>query len=237
MSMVPGINSYMDELLTTDNSLPMTVTGITHAFPGAEGPFGRMVYRKEAAKFLGVKPRTLIRYEELGLIKAHKNVVNGRVHYVDTELLALLGSRLNQSRGVVLYCRSAVLGSKHNPNNDVHARLEEQVNLMVSYCSKAGIRVDEVIKDVGPGTGQVGLPGLDRLMELVIRKKVSMVVVETPDRLARWGMGHILERFLAWHGVELHIACPALARKDLVEELKQDLTEIIYESKRLLGEL
>lgn len=206
-------------------------------FPGEEGPLGRLVYRKEAARFLGVTRQTMARYELDGRLKPFKNVVNGRVYYDLDNVLAVLGSRAPQSKMVLLYCRSAVLGSKNNPNNDVHARLEEQANLMVSYCSKAGIRVDEVIKDVGPGTGQVGLPGLDRLMELVIRKKVSMVVVETPDRLARWGMGHILERFLAWHGVELHIACPALARKDLVEELKQDLTEIIYESKRLLGEL
>lgn len=227
----------MEEQLALGKDIKSIKTGMALAFPGADGPLGRMVYRKEAARFLGITQQTLLRYEIRGLIKAHKNVVNGRVHYIDTELLAVLGSRLDQSRGVVLYCRSAVLGSKNNPNNDVQARLEEQVDLMASYCVKAGIRVDEVIKDVGPGTGKAGLPGLDRVIELIIRRKVSMVVVETPDRLARWGMGHVLEQFLAWHGVELHVACPALARKDLIEEIKQDLTEIMYESRRLLGEL
>ena len=50
-------------------------------------------------------------------------------------------------------------------------------------------------------------------------------------------MGHLFRRFLEWHGVEVHVASPVLLREEYREEIKQDLTELIYEAKRSLGEI
>jgi predicted site-specific integrase-resolvase len=212
-------------------------TSLQPMFPDTDSPFGNMYYRKEAARFLGVSLKTLDRYAEIGRLHQLKNVINGRIYYTEPELLAVLGSRLPQTKQVVLYCRSAVLGSRSNHGDSAASRLAEQVDRLSSYCVKAGIRVDKVIKDIGPGTGVVCLPGHDELLELVFRKKVSMVVIETPDRLARWGMGDIMARFLTWHGVELHVASPVLTREEYREEIKQDLADVLYQAKVLLGEL
>jgi predicted site-specific integrase-resolvase len=64
-----------------------------------------------------------------------------------------------------------------------------------------------------------------------------MVIVETPDRLARFTGSEILERFLTWHGVEYHVIQNHLHLEEYREELKNDLTYLILESRKLIGEL
>ena len=63
-----------------------------------------------------------------------------------------------------------------------------------------------------------------------------MVIVETPDRLARFAGAEILERFLTWHGVELHIIQKGLYLEEYREELKEDLSYLILESRALIGD-
>jgi predicted site-specific integrase-resolvase len=70
----------------------------------------------------------------------------------------------------------------------------------------------------------------------VLRKQVSMVIVETPDRLARFAGAEILERFLTWHGVELHVIQKTLYLEEYREELKEDLSYLILESRALIGD-
>ena len=231
-----GINRLMEEQIESKENTGRTEYGPPLAFPGLEGTLGRVVYRKHAARFLGVTRMTLTRYEKAGKLTPYKSQINGRVFYAEAELLALLGSRLKQARSVVLYCRSAVLGSRSDKGNSARERLNQQVQRMSQYCLAAGIRVDLTITDIGPGTGSKDMDGYNLLIDKVLRHEVSLVVVETPDRLARWTLGRVFEKFLAWHGVQLHVACPTLIREEYQEEIKQDLTELIYESKKLLGE-
>ena len=203
--------------------------------PG-HGPTGNLVYKKDAALYLGVSLKTLERYVKQGLIKPFKNEVNGRTYFDQLALLALLGSRLPQEREVVLYCRAAGIPDQGRAGVSSGSRLREQVDRCTEYCTKAGIRVDRIIQEIGKGHTLAGRGGVDQLLDLVFRKKVSMIVVECPDRLARWGMGEILERFLAWHGVELHVINKGWSRAEFREEVKEDLAGILYEAKRLLGE-
>lgn len=233
----PGINRVMEEQVTTTTTSQPNVSCYSLENVRDMGSMGRMLYRKDAVKFLGVHKRTVMRYEQKGLLIPIKNQVNGRVMYTEANVVAVLGSKLKQTKRVVLYCRVAVLGSRGEPGESAPARLARQVDRMQDYCVRAGIRVDEVIKDVGPVNGRKALEGHDKLIELVMRKQVSLLVVETEDRIARWGMGHLFRRFLEWHGVEVHVASPVLLREEYREEIKQDLTELIYEAKRSLGEI
>jgi len=212
-------------------------TNLNLAFPEKIGELGRIVYRPEAARYLGVSIQTVRSYEKRGFLIPLKNIVSGRVFYTEDNVLTVLGSKYDQSKEVVLYCRSAVLGSRSDKGNSAPKRLEDQVQRMSEYCIKSGIRVDRIIKDVGPVNGRVAFEGHDQVIDLIMRHKVSLLVVETEDRLARWGMGDIFKRFLTWHGVDLHVASPILVREEYQEELKQDLTELIYEARRVLGEI
>lgn len=227
----------MEEQVTTTTTGQPAVSYYSLENVRDMGSLGRMVNRKEAMKFLGVTRQTMYKYEQRGLLKPIKNQASGRIMYTEANVVAVLGSRLKQTKRVVLYCRVAVLGSRGEPGESAPARLARQVDRMQDYCVRAGIRVDEVIKDIGPVNGRKALDGHDQLIELVMRKQVSLLVVETEDRIARWGMGHLFSRFLDWHGVEVHVASPVLLREEYREEIKQDLTELIYEAKRALGEI
>ena len=194
------------------------------------------MYKKEAAQFLGVSLKTLEGYVNRGSINKWKNEINGRTYYDKQELLKLLGSRLPQTREVVVYCRAAGIPDQGSAGVSSRTRLQAQQDRVLQYCTAAGIRVDQVIAEVGKAGSLVGRSGLDKIFDLVLRKQVSMVVVETPDRLARFAGAEILERFLTWHGVELHVIQKTLYLEEYREELKEDLSYLILESRALIGD-
>jgi predicted site-specific integrase-resolvase len=198
-------------------------------------PSGELVYKKEAAQFLGVSLKTLEGYVNRGSINKWKNEINGRTYYDKQELLKLLGSRLPQSREVVVYCRAAGIPDQGAAGVSSRTRLQAQQDRVLAYCTAAGIRVDQVIAEVGKAGSLVGRSGLDKIFDLVLRKQISMVIVETPDRLARFAGAEILERFLVWHGVELHVIQKTLYQEEYRAELKEDLSYLIMGSQALLG--
>lgn len=199
-------------------------------------PTGDLLYSKDAAKFLGISPKTLARYNKAGLIRNWKNQVNGRTYYDRADLLKLLGSRLPQTREVWVYCRAAGIPDQGAAGVSVKKRLQAQVDRVLEYCTKAGIRVDEVIQEIGKADSLEDRPGIERLMEKILRKELSMVVVETPDRLARFAGAEILERFFAWHGVEYHVIQKTLYLKEYRDEIKGDLAGVLFRAKQLMGD-
>lgn len=118
----------------------------------------------------------------------------------------------------------------------VKKRLQAQVDRVLEYCTRAGIRVDEVIQEIGKTDSLEDRPGIERLMEKILRKEISMVVVETPDRLARFAGAEILERFFAWHGVEYHVIQKTLYLKECRDEIKDDLAGVLFRAKQLMGD-
>jgi predicted site-specific integrase-resolvase len=74
---------------------------------------------------------------------------------------------------------------------------------------------------------------LNKIMDLVVRKKVSTLIIETPDRLARFLAWDILERVLIYHGVDIHIIQPKVGRQEFVDEIKEELVDIIASAKEL----
>jgi predicted site-specific integrase-resolvase len=183
---------------------------------------------------LGISSKTLDNWTKEGRLQAWRNPINGRVYYERADVLGLLGRRLPQNRAVVLYCRAAPQKNGHT-RESAEIRLREQENRCRDYCTKAEIRVDRVISELARGGSVKGRKGLAELMDLVLRKQVSMVVVETPDRLCRWGMGDLFADFLAWHGVKLHVIHPALRLQEYQEELTEDLATVVYEARGLMG--
>lgn len=199
-----------------------------------KGPMG-LVYKKHAAEFLDVSIKTLDRYVKAGLLKPFKNAVNGRLYFDKADILKLLGSRLPQDRTVVLYCRAATIPNMGNAGVAADTRLAKQVERCQAYCTRAGIRIDRTIAEVGKGDSLKDRRGWTEIMDLVMRKQVSMIVVETPDRICRWGVREMLEDLLAWHGVELHVIQPVLQLQEYRDELTEDLTGLVYQARQLMG--
>ena len=193
-----------------------------------------LVSSREAAQRLGISQRTLGRYIEQGKLSPIKNRVNGRVYIDSDQILYLLGSRVPQDRLVIVYCRTAPIPDAGAAGVSAQTRLKEQVDRVTGYCTARGIRVDEVIGEVRRANRlDENSPGLNKILDLVVRKKVSSLIIETPDRLARFLAWSLLERVLIYHGVEVHIINSKADRTEYVEEIKEELVDIIAEAKRL----
>lgn len=197
-------------------------------------PTGQLVSRKIAAQRLGVTVRTLDRYIEQGKLRPYKNRVNGRLYIDSDQILYLLGSRVPQDRLVIAYCRTAPIPDSGASGISSATRLKEQVDRVQGYCTARGIRVDEVIQEIRRANRlDDNAPGLNKIMDLVVRKKVSTLIIETPDRLARFLAWDILERVLIYHGVEIHIIQEKVGRQEFVDEIKEELVDIIAAAKEL----
>ena len=197
-------------------------------------PTGSLVSRKIAAQRLGVTVRTLDRYIEQGKLSPYKNRVNGRLYIDSDQILYLLGSRVPQDRLVIVYCRTAPIPDSGAAGISSATRLKEQVDRVQGYCTARGIRVDEVIQEVRRANRlDDNAPGLNKILDLVLRKKVSTLIIETPDRLARFLAWDLIERVLIYHGVDIHIIQPKANRQEFVDEIKEELVDIIASAKDL----
>ena len=197
-------------------------------------PGGELVSRKIAAQRLGVTLRTLDRYIEQGKLSPYRNRVNGRLYIDSDQILYLLGSRVPQDRLVIIYCRTAPIPDSGAAGISSQTRLKEQVDRVQGYCTARGIRVDEVIQEVRRANRlDDNAPGLNKILDLVLRKKVSTLIIETPDRLARFLAWDLIERVLIYHGVDIHIIQPKANRQEFVDEIKEELVDIIASAKEL----
>ena len=114
----------------------------------------------------------------------------------------------------VAYCRV----SSHDQKTD----LERQAGRVLTMCSERGIRIDRTVTEIGSG-----LDGRrTRLRKLLGDPKVSTIVVEHRDRLARFGVEY-LEAALAAHGRTVVVLDDAELPDDLARDLTRDLTEVL----------
>ena len=106
----------------------------------------------------------------------------------------------------VAYCRV----SSHDQKPD----LERQAGRVLTMCSERGIRIDRTVTEIGSGRGG--------RRTLLGDPKVSMIVVEHRDRLARFGVEY-LEAALAAHGRTVVVLDDA----ELPDDLARDLTGVL----------
>ena len=110
----------------------------------------------------------------------------------------------------VAYCRVCA--------HDQTADLERQAGRVLTGASERGIRIDRTVTEIGSG-----LNGRrTKLRKLLGDPKVSTIVVEHRDRLARFGVEYV-EAALAAHGRTVIVLDDA----ELPDDLTRDLTEVL----------
>jgi len=112
---------------------------------------------------------------------------------------------------------------KVNTTNNA-AKISAQVSAIFNVSPKGRRRANRLDDNA---------PGLNKILDLVLRKKVSTLIIETPDRLARFLAWDLIERVLIYHGVEIHIIQPKANRQEFVDEIKEELVDIIASAKEL----
>jgi predicted site-specific integrase-resolvase len=76
--------------------------------------------------------------------------------------------------------------------------------------------------------------GMKKLLALIKEQAIQVVLIEYPDRLVRFGFGH-LEAAFSWQGVRLEVFDPP-KQLEPTEELVQDLLMIVtVYARRLYG--
>ena len=105
--------------------------------------------------------------------------------------------------------------SSHERRPDLEAR----AGRVSTWCVGRGVRVDEVVSEVGSGMNG----RRRRLARLLCDRGVTTVVVEHRDRLARFGVGH-LEAALAATGRRIVVVERGETTGDLVGDVVEVLT-------------
>ncbi len=182
----------------------------------------------KAAKKLGVHPNSLRNWEKRGLIKPVR-LPGGQRRYSMDELNRLLQSgQLTDGREtVVLYARVSTKKQADAGN------LDRQMGRLRQYARENGFTVRAEFTDVASGLNQQRR-GLTNVLKLAEQGEYKKLVIEYPDRLARFGYEYI-ERHLRYCGVEI-IAIAEREPEDAHTELVRDLLAIVAAfSARLYG--
>jgi len=150
---------------------------------------------------------------------------SGYINYWDDDVYALLGKKMIRSNWTVAYCRVSGIGMESRK-----LMLEQQQRIR-AWCLQRGASLDKMYDDWAPATdfSLDSRPGLHELIQDVIKKRVSLIIVETPDRLARVGW----ELFPAWfkyYGVEVMVIDQAISIPEYRKEQEQDLANLLLKA-------
>lgn len=180
----------------------------------------RLINIKEASEMLGVDKRTLLRWESDNQLTPSAKTKGGHRRYLLSEVQALQGIDKSKEvlKSVVIYCR--VSSNEQKQKGD----LDRQKGRMLDYCISKKYNVEYSFDEVGSGMSDKRAK-LIRLMDLCIEGKISKVIVEHKDRLARFNLNY-LRKFFDSHGVALEVVEETLP-KSYENELVEDMLSLI----------
>ena len=180
----------------------------------------RLIKIGEAAALLGCSISTLRKWEASGELIPARKTAGGTRYYATADLLGLGDA----DAPTVCYARVS--------SHDQKADLDRQHAMLEAYCAAKGWR-SEVIKDLGSGMNY-RKPGLNRLLEMILRKQMKRLVITHKDRLLRFG-SELVFALCAHQQIEIVIIHKG-EQPSFEEELAKDVLEIITVfSARLYG--
>lgn len=182
----------------------------------------KLLTPKEAAKLLGVHTLTLYRWAKKGKIK-YVVTPSGRYRYPLSEILRIRGKvdiDIDREKKAVIYVR--VPSEKYMKTGF----LEKQINELKQYAKKNNLEIQEIIMDISHGFCGKTL-GIERIIELAKEKKISKVLIYSPESLSRlcyW----LFEKVFNVLGVEI---IPLHKQsKELADLVHVELLEVILET-------
>ncbi|WP_271629417.1 IS607 family transposase [Caldicellulosiruptor sp. DIB 104C] len=171
---------------------------------------------QKVKEIYSISRRTLINWEKEGLITPVRTP-KGRRRYKKEDIEKLLGMIEEKPKPtVVLYARVSTKKQEEYLKNQIR-RLEE-------YANSQGWQY-ETIFEIASGVNE-NRRGLLKLLNKIKRGEVEKVVVENPDRLARFGFEY-LKFFMESYGVELIVLNGQENEEDINKELAEDLIAIV----------
>ena len=173
-----------------------------------------------AAELLGVAISTMRKWEVSGELIPARKTAGGTRYYDANELLGL------GDADAPTVCYARVSSAEQKPD------LERQHAMLEAYCDAKGWR-SEILRDVGSGMNY-RKAGLNKLLEMILRKKMKRLVITHKDRLLRFG-AELVFALCELQQIEIVIIHKG-EQPSFEEELAKDVLEIITVfSARLYG--
>jgi len=185
----------------------------------------KLVSIQEAAKFLGISPQTLRRWEREGKEIAVERTRGKQRRYDLSKMRPLAIGPCKLSEGITLaYARV----SSHDQKED----LQRQEKMLEMFCSSHGWSF-EIISDLGSGMNY-HKKGLRRLLAKMMDGSIGRLVLTHKDRLLRFG-SELVFAICEMKGIEI-VVINKSDEPSFEEELAADVLEIITVfSARLYG--
>ena len=159
----------------------------------------------EAARYVGVCPKTMRRWDAANLVKPTFRTIGAHRRYdlavlkticVPAPPTAPTTPLPPRPLRAITYAR--VSSSLQKQRGDLRRQVEE----LQQYCLHNNLQIVKTIQDVGSGVNDAR-QGLHHLIRAVSRGHCDLVVVAYPDRLARFGINVLRACFAEW-GTTLH---------------------------------
>lgn len=170
---------------------------------------------KDFSKLLNVSVKTLQRWDNNGILKAHRSPTNRR-YYTYDQYLQFKGIKKEDTRKIVIYVRV----STRNKKND----LKNQIIFLQNFCNAKGMIVDECIEDFGSGLNY-NRKKWNKLLIDVMEQKIKTIIISNKDRFVRFGYDWFY-KFCEKFNTEIIVVNNEKLSPQ--EELVQDIISILH---------
>ena len=182
---------------------------------------GRLLNTKEASEYLNVSADCLRKWDKSGKLVPYKTA-GGHRRYDEDLLKSFLGAEIEsdgEEKKIVCATYARVSSNEQKQKGD----LDRQSQRLSEYCAKKKIMVSHIIKDVGSGMND-NRSGFVKLTNLIINRKVNMLVVEHKDRLTRFQFNFIKKMFESYGCKVVAVEGEDVSSE---EELCQDIMSLV----------
>src|SRR5215471_8785342 len=132
----------------------------------------------EAARALGVSVKSIQRWDKAGLLPVIRTVTNQRRIPVDVI------ERIRKTSGPTLRC--AIYARVSSAKQEHEGHLNRQVERLQQVAQERGYQVVSLIAEQASSLNEKRT-GMKRLLALIDQQAIDVVVIESPDRLVRFG--------------------------------------------------
>lgn len=170
---------------------------------------------KEVLQILKVTRQTLTKYVKEGRVKVTVKG-NGQYDYDSDSVYKLLNKDIE--RKTYIYARVSTSKQKKD--------LENQVQLLKTFCFQNGYVLNGVYQDIASGIGFDKRKEFFDLLDEVLAGKVKRVIITYKDRLSRVGF-ELFSYLFAKHGCELIVMSEVGSTKLDSEEVFEDIVHLL----------
>lgn len=175
----------------------------------------------EAASLLGVSTSTIRRWEKKGLLPQASRTLGGHrrynIHEISNFYTSNTSEEVENKTVVAIYARV----SGHDQKKD----LETQANRLQTWAEKQYKTKPIVIKDCGSGLN-MNKRGLNRLLQLIMKKQISVLVINHKDRLLRFG-SELIFSLCEFNHIKIVVLEEDERKASFEEQLAKDVIQLM----------